>query len=235
MKRIYLLVALMIGMATSAMAQSTDLRLLSSLRATDTVRWNASGTYGKIIVWGFANLGPTALTSTDTIKFKTPYMSLNLLLPSAGLPVNDTVYFIDTVFFNAAPATNPYNWCDSAYVKRGSAAMSDPNIGNNRNCVSMRFIETATSVNAVAANEAGLAIFPNPATQIVNIKYNFASETANVTLRDLMGKVVYTKELGKNLYGEKQFPLDISALTPGLYMIELNDGKNRVVSKITVE
>lgn len=240
MKRIYLLMILFIGLSSSVMAQSADIQLLSNVNTNDTIKWNTAGTWGRILVWGFRNIGPTALTSSDTIVLKRAYTvggnaSIKLRLPSTGVAVNDTVYYADTVYFKQAPSTNPYNWCDSVWVKRGSSALPDPVLTNNKICKSVIFKEMPTSIAGIAANEAGLAVYPNPANTIVNVRYTFASnDNASLIIRDMMGKVVYTKDLGRNS-GEKNFPIDISSLNSGLYFVELHADNNKIVSKFTVQ
>ncbi len=245
MKRIYLFViALMLTFsATQSYAQSTDMQLITyGWKNGDTVKWNTSGSIGMIIQWGFKNIGPTALVqATDTLLMKRAYTvggnnTVKLTLPTAGVPVGDTVYFRDTVFFTSGPTTNPYNWCDSIWVKRGANVMSDPSIANNRNCFSLHFKQMSVGVANVATAENALVVYPNPAANTVSVKYNFVqAANANVVVKDMTGKTVLSNSLGKGLVGSQEFKLDVSSLASGLYVMELYANDEKHVTKFSVQ
>ncbi|OSZ79400.1 hypothetical protein CAP35_14420 [Chitinophagaceae bacterium IBVUCB1] len=243
MKRIYFLLIVLIAFAGKTSAQ-TDMQLITfNWKNGDTVRWNTSGSYGMIIQWGFRNIGPTALVqSTDTILLRRAYTTggnnvVRLTLPTAGVPVGDTVYFRDTAFFTSGPTPNPYNWCDSMWVKRGSTVFSDPSVANNKNCFTLNFKQMPpASVGNVANNKNGLSIYPNPASNYASVKYKFTSASdARAVVKDMTGKTVMTNEFGKNLFGEQEFKLDVSGLANGLYIMEMFVNDDKQVIKFNVQ
>lgn len=243
MKRIYFLFIALLAFAETTSAQ-TDMQLITfGWKNGDTVRWNTSGTYGMIIQWGFRNVGSTALVqSTDTIMLRRAYTTggnnvVRLTLPTAGVPVGDTVYFRDTAFFTSGPTPNPYNWCDSMWVKRGASVFPDPTISNNKVCYTLYFKQMPpASVGNVINGQNSLSVYPNPASNFVTVKYKFtSSSTATAIVKDLTGKTVMTNELGKNLFGEQEFKLDISSLANGLYIMEMFVNNDKQVIKFNVQ
>lgn len=243
MKRIYFLLIALMAFAGQSSAQ-TDMQLITyGWKNGDTVKWNTSGSYGMIIQWGFKNIGTTALVrATDTILMKRAYTvggnnTVKLTLPTAGVAVGDTVYFRDTVFFTSGPTTNPYNWCDSIWVKRGTTVMTDPNITNNKNCFSLYFKQMpATGVNNVATANDDFVVYPNPAANVVSVKYNFVqAANANVVVKDMTGKTVLSNTLGNGLVGSQEFKLDVSSLASGLYLMELYTNEDKHVTKFSIQ
>jgi hypothetical protein len=94
--------------------------------------------------------------------------------------------------------------------------------------IRMNFDETL-STDEIAANPFGLNVYPNPATNNVNVAFNLNSESAiNVSVTDLTGKVVYTNNLGTQTAGTHKVNIDTQALSKGMYMV--NFKANNVVS-----
>ena len=73
-----------------------------------------------------------------------------------------------------------------------------------------------------------LSIYPNPATNIVNIKYESNRETAVINVYDAAGKWVklYRLPASSNL------SLNVSELAPGTYTIHISDGVDSQTGKL---
>lgn len=243
MKKIFTLFAVALSLGFTASAQS-DLQMITSLKAVDTVRFKLDGSVGKIILYSFINHGPNALISTDTIVWRGPvFGQVSLSLPPAGVPANDTVYYLDTLFLNAmppAPVTNPFNWCDSIWAKHtGGAIIADPNVANNKTCKSVRFIQLNSGVgvgNVAGELKQELSVYPNPATGSINFSFAFGNNVAaSVAVRDLLGKTVMQKDLGKGISGKQSYSLDISNLQNGIYFLELSHNGSKAISRVVVQ
>jgi hypothetical protein len=229
----------MLSLSLTAAAQA-DLQVLSSLKSTDTVRFSSKGNYGKIFIVGFVNKGPQALTASDTIRWSSPVYAgyVSLRLPATGLPANDTVYFSDTVFVNAAPSSNPFTWCDSIWAKTSTnTIIPDPNTANNKLCHSVRFIQVPNvGVGNLEAENNGLTVYPNPANNQLNFSFDFGNNAAaTVTLRDLLGKTVLKNDLGKNISGKHTYSLDVNNVQPGIYFLELSTNGYSTISRIAIQ
>lgn len=81
-----------------------------------------------------------------------------------------------------------------------------------------------------------LNIYPNPADAAseIRMKYTFANENATVRITDVTGRLLLTRDYGKQSTGEKELSLDISSLQTGMYYIELITDNRRAINKLTV-
>lgn len=82
---------------------------------------------------------------------------------------------------------------------------------------------------------AQLSIFPNPASDMLNINLEMAF-THNVTIAiyDIVGKVVYTKEMGNLPPGQSKQSININHLNDGVYFVNTTIGENTITSKLIV-
>lgn len=77
------------------------------------------------------------------------------------------------------------------------------------------------------ALESKIKLFPNPATNVLNLKSEDPNLTIdNVTIRDLSGKIVMTLEINSS-----QDQISISSLKQGAYLIEVTSGKDAFTQK----
>jgi hypothetical protein len=239
MKRIYMMFACLLALSFGAKAQSTDLALYTNLKTGDTIIIDSVNTANYILVFSFVNKGTTALTSTDKIHLATEYQNFTLSLPAAGMPVNDTLYFVDTVGLTNGPATGAFTWCDSLWATNASdAVITDPVMANNYNCKNI-FIKNRNGQTGIGdiikgTERVNLVTYPNPTANTVSFKYNFSNTAATVRITDIAGRVVMTKDFGKQS-GEKELSIDVSALNNGMYYLELVADDKRAISKITVQ
>lgn len=81
-----------------------------------------------------------------------------------------------------------------------------------------------------------ITIFPNPAQNELHFKYGFLRNTNNAVAQviDMSGRVLLTKNLGKQPMGTYEFNMDISALPAGNYLLEISTGYINAVGKFTV-
>lgn len=244
MKRIYLLMILFVAFMGNAMAQATDLELLTTIRTTDTMYWSTKGHYYRLLAYGFVNHGPVALTQSDTLVLRKGYSkgginTYNYSLPAAGMKIGDTLYptsGLDTVRFTAGPTTNPYKWCDSLWRKGTGGVIADANITAKPNfkCGNVRFIQmNNVSVNDVDVNAKGFAVYPNPAFNSIAFNYKYDGTDVNLTVRDMTGKIVHAATL-KDLNGEQEMNVDVSYFPAGMYILEVVGNNEKLTSKFTV-
>ncbi len=76
--------------------------------------------------------------------------------------------------------------------------------------------------NFRSANET-LTLFPNPAINILNVKYlNQSDGKVQITLHDLSGRTIITKQENVS-HNYSITVLDVSTLTKGTYFIVITD------------
>src|SRR5690606_18827087 len=91
-----------------------------------------------------------------------------------------------------------------------------------------------SSIDENQLNES-LNVYPNPAKDNVTLTFDLnKSEKINIEIYDVMGKLVYTEDLGTVLSGNTIKNLNISHLNSGLYLVNIQAGNTIAVKKITV-
>ena len=79
----------------------------------------------------------------------------------------------------------------------------------------------------------GVNVYPNPATNILNIELSFPSETKNkITLCDLMGNNIRTIDEG--YYSNKHLESNVFDLSNGIYLLKIELPNKTIIKKIAV-
>lgn len=242
MKKLYfLLSALLISLSSFAQA---DLQILHNLQAGDTIKIKPTNPPQYNFAYGFVNHGPNALTQTDTIYLRTPYTTpgfFTLTLPAAGVPVGDTVYFLDTVGFSSGPASGPMPWCDSIWAKNSTnAIIPDTGMSNNELCTTVNILNLTASISETfgavpSATVVNLNVYPNPAVSSISFDYNVPVHMpVSVAVYDVVGRKVYQEDLGQQIGSQKK-TVNVSNFTNGIYMVELLIDGQKHVGRVLVQ
>lgn len=79
-----------------------------------------------------------------------------------------------------------------------------------------------------------LKIYPNPATDVLNIASDFATlENAKITIYDILGKKVYQNDSLFNFTGEAS--IDVSSFNKGVYLVEILKDRKAETKKIIIK
>jgi len=84
-----------------------------------------------------------------------------------------------------------------------------------------------------AVNSPQSVIFPNPAGEFVVIKSEFASAATEISIFDMLGKEIMDIQLLPQKNNERY--IDIHALTPGIYWIEIATAKKMLRERFVKE
>lgn len=97
-------------------------------------------------------------------------------------------------------------------------------------------IPVIIGINEVKESNVTFSIFPNPATDVVNMKYEVTEAgRIEIALVDLMGRKVSVLEQGNRNTGTYQAALELNT-APGIYLVQIyNNGKMQQVSKLRVQ
>ncbi len=73
------------------------------------------------------------------------------------------------------------------------------------------------------------SIYPNPATNhaLINVFYKF-SERAELNIYNPTGELLYAKSVLNSVEGSVTFNVDVSNLTPGIYILRIKDGDKEI-------
>lgn len=94
-------------------------------------------------------------------------------------------------------------------------------------------IDVLMGINAISANNPlGLQVAPNPAHDVLNIKANTsdASQITTITVKDLLGKVIYEEQIAPTTLVEKQ--LMLTGFAKGIYFFSINNGGKTSTTRI---
>ncbi len=83
------------------------------------------------------------------------------------------------------------------------------------------------SIDEIAL-EYGISVYPNPATEILNISLNYDKDV-NLTLINMLGKAVMSKNINNFA------TIDVSNLTQGVYLIKMNIEGKQYSSKLFIK
>ncbi|PHI20243.1 hypothetical protein CEQ90_08625 [Lewinellaceae bacterium SD302] len=82
--------------------------------------------------------------------------------------------------------------------------------------------------------DAAVKLFPNPATGLVNLSYDFGNAIDfNVSISNQLGQTVLTRNVSSATAGSLQF--DVSELPAGMYAVRLADGNRFTVKPLIVK
>ncbi|MFM9057436.1 MAG: T9SS type A sorting domain-containing protein, partial [Bacteroidota bacterium] len=191
--------------------------------------------YGSEITWEFLD------GSGNTLANGGPY---------ADLPANGTLLNVENV---VVPATGCYRFViydsygdgiNSGYgvgsvnIKDGYGNTIYSNNGTYTSQASRNF-EVSGNTNTTALQEnihlASMNLFPNPAAAESRLGFELRS-TQEVAVRviNALGQTISNTSLGRLSSGNHQHLLDVSALSAGLYTVELRTGDRTSSLRLTV-
>ena len=91
----------------------------------------------------------------------------------------------------------------------------------------MACISIGTGINSITGSSE-LLIYPNPAEKEVNIR--FAGVEFNYTVYNNLGQLIVNKTNNQDVVS-----IDLSAFAKGIYLIEVEAGKDKIRKKLIVE
>ncbi|MBS3738912.1 MAG: T9SS type A sorting domain-containing protein [Psychroflexus sp.] len=95
----------------------------------------------------------------------------------------------------------------------------------------IRFESTTLSTDEF--EKSGISVYPNPASNLVNINFSQnTDELEQIALYDLNGRLILTRKLNSN---DIEQQIDVSNLSSGVYILEINTVKHQYNTKVIVE
>lgn len=123
-------------------------------------------------------------------------------------------------------STRPVDICDAGHPASGTDGNSGTIHSSTTYCACTNGCATfGVGINelAKASNILINSVFPNPATDKLNVKLNSKEpESLLIEVRDMMGRIVFSKSLQSNI-GENDLELNIAALSQGTYILSFTD------------
>lgn len=115
---------------------------------------------------------------------------------------------------------------------QGSTRFSDKTQGQGDN-VFIDNIEIVNSIPVIPIENpiAGIQLYPNPSKGEVTISVNGMDGVSQVEIMNTIGKVVYKHSISNAISGKV---INISSLSPGLYIVRVSNAKGEFTSKLIV-
>lgn len=88
-----------------------------------------------------------------------------------------------------------------------------------------KWLRTFTSIEETTLSVNDFNIYPNPATDVINLR-SFNGLANTIELRDIAGKLVFTEAVS-----QKDQSFDISNLKPGIYLVKIQTGNKTLTQK----
>jgi hypothetical protein len=95
--------------------------------------------------------------------------------------------------------------------------------------------ESTTGVNEMAIQAEDVMVYPNPASQYVNVQYSLLSSSeVTINVMDVLGNVVQQTQVSAPSDLVQNQTLRLENLESGLYFVTINAGESQIVKKIQV-
>lgn len=141
--------------------------------------------------------------------------------PPMNVTINGTINTKTAVFIGA-----------QAYLINRTNPAIDIDSSNNIALKEMNWVTAST--HNVTYNSDNIAVYPNPANDLLNIELLFAESNAvNIELIDLMGKEVTTLNRTQAI-SPNRYTLDVADLSKGVYILKVTNGSKVSTSKVTI-
>ncbi len=102
----------------------------------------------------------------------------------------------------------------------------------NNNCNDGGVVEDPIDGTAL---EFEFSVYPNPATEYVDIKLSGSDQLTGVYLYDLTGKLIFQKRVeNESLSVSSTTRIDVSSLRPGIYLVKLADVQRELYKRLIV-
>ena len=160
------------------------------------------------------------------------------------------------------PGATSYTWTvpSGSRINDGTITSTTATLVTTATSVTVNFMTTAGNVRVNANNACGtgasktiivafscreatsvdgeafvVSTFPNPVKDIIQIEFNSRAEQPNsVRIMDVTGKTIMVNE-GNSSEGLNTILLDVNKFTSGIYFLEVINGGERSISKISKE
>lgn len=127
-----------------------------------------------------------------------------------------THVYADSGYYSICVTVTDSNGCSGIYCD--SSTYIYRTATNSMVTVSV-VMQLSTAVDEVHENQ-GIRIYPVPARDLLNVSFHRNPATGMITITDLQGTKL--KEQHFNQFNSNPWPIDVSGLSPGFYLLKIN-------------
>ncbi len=155
---------------------------------------------------------------------------------STGLYATDTLMGPNTVWQQLGANSIGNVVVDMLKTRESDGFIAVATHGNGVYTTHISEIGDILGLSAKNNLEAKLTLFPNPAENTVNLKFDLRqSSKVRIQIIDIQGKIVRSVDRGVLPEGTQQLSLDVSALENGSYVMRMNAGQLSVTKTFVVK
>jgi hypothetical protein len=159
-----------------------------------------------------------------------------LVSTSTGVFATDTLMSTSTVWVNQGAATIGSQVCDMTDVRVSDGLVV---VATHAHGMFSTHITSVNDIVTVHEQTPHLAlqtnIYPNPATEEVNVKFELPSNAdVEILLLDELGQTVKNIRKGKEMKGEYTEKIPVNDLAPGLYYVSIVAGEMRETKQLVI-
>ncbi len=205
------------------------------------------------------SIASTAASNVLTVKMTTDgygsettwklFNSSNVVVASGGPYANggSTASFPQADVVVTVPANDCYraviydsygDGFDSGYgngdFKILSNGVTVASIPNFTSAEAMDVIFVTASAGIEELSTINMSVFPNPATDVINVTFDAQGGDYIITLTDLSGRVMSTNNL-TNVSGKSNVSINVDGIKAGNYLISLANGSSSFTKMVTVQ
>jgi hypothetical protein len=82
-------------------------------------------------------------------------------------------------------------------------------------------------------SENNVSLYPNPASDVLNVRYNLAGGTATINIADITGHVIFATN--ENLQaGQHDIKIPVQMLGNGMYLLQMTTAEGTTTRKFTI-
>ncbi|OWY21413.1 T9SS C-terminal target domain-containing protein [Sphingobacteriales bacterium UPWRP_1] len=172
-----------------------------------------------------------SFTSLETGELGEGNYAILLLAPNQGCPTITNTEWVDVAqfCFEVVDASAPANL---AFTTKYTAFNTVDNSGYQHDLGELSSALEAVSVPTLETATTGIIIYPNYTQNKVTVEYGVKeSGNVNIAVYDMLGRNVYSAQ--KNVIsGKHTLDVDLSKFGNGYYLIEIDNGSEKVTEKI---
>lgn len=128
-----------------------------------------------------------------------------------------------------------YTWYTPGYHAALLTISTAVGPGVNTKIVSHAYQKLRTAIPETDDIESSMALFPNPATSELNIRFNAGTnDHYRISLTDILGREV-TVIADKDMQGTQSINTNVSSYPKGLYIVRLQSATGTVSRKISIQ
>jgi hypothetical protein len=123
----------------------------------------------------------------------------------------------------------------NVYIDDAMVTMADIETDNGVIHVIDAVLLPATSVNERIIEAVDVTIYPNPASDFVNVRYQVV-EPAEIKLEmyDIIGQRVHFQDEGYAYEGTYDVEMPLQGLESGMYILIINTGKSQIANSVRI-